>query len=241
MLYDVPMLPPGLEPQLRRLVAAFLEENTKVNLSAFRTEEQCWKGNVLDSLAVLELPIFEATRSAPLPSGEGWGVRVLDLGTGGGFPLLPLAIALPHAQLTGIDSVRKKTDAVARIAASLRLTNVRTLTGRAEALGRDPAYREQFDIVTSRAVASLSVLLEYAAPFVRPQGHIVLWKSVAIEREVQDSLLARAELSAHLVHRHMYDLGEGWGKRQLLVFQKTAPLSEKYPREVGMPSKRPLK
>lgn len=240
MLYDVPMVPPAFEPllrpfgdfggqaQLRQLVSAFLEENAKVNLSAFRTEEQCWIGNVLDSLAALELPQVTEAKT------------ILDLGTGGGFPLLPLAITLPGTQCTGLDSVQKKTDAVGRIAASLDLPNVRLVTGRAEEFGRNTEYREQFDVVTSRAVAELNVLLEFAAPFVKPQGHIVLWKSVTIERELQDSLLARAELSTHLIKQHVYDLGETWGKRQLLVFQKTAPLSGKYPREVGVPGKKPL-
>lgn len=222
------MVPAELEPGLRRLVTLFLEENAKVNLSAFRTAEQCWTGNVLDALAALDVTHVTAAKT------------IMDLGTGGGFPLLPLAVALPNASFTGLDSVRKKVEAVGRIAHALHLENVNVITGRAEELGRRGEYRERFDLVTSRAVAAVNVLLEYASPFVKPRGHIVLWKSMNVEQELRDSLLARAELSAHLVAQHVYELPDSWGKRQLLIFQKGAPLSDAYPRDVGVPAKKPL-
>ncbi len=223
------MLPSDLEPRLRTLVTVFLAENAKINLSAFRTEEQCWIGNVLDSLAALDLPqVTSAT-------------KILDVGTGGGFPLLPLALTLPRAQLTGLDSVQKKVEAVGRIAYEMQLTNVRVVAGRAEEYGHNPEYREQFDIVTSRAVAELNVLLEYTSPFVKPGGIVLLWKSMNMEQELRDSLLARAELSCHLTGQHPYELPGDWGKRQLLIFTKAGKLSDKYPRDVGVPGKKPLK
>jgi len=256
--YHIPVLPPALEPKLRNLVQLFLEENAKVNLSAFRTEEQCWAGNVLDSLAALELPLFASWRSSPPPledpersrrTGEGSGERentqqtktIMDVGTGGGFPLLPLAMALPEAQLTGLDATQKKVEAVGRMVHVLGLGNVRVVAGRAEEEGRKPEEREQYDVVTSRAVAETSVLLEYTSPFAKPGGHIILWKSMTIDKELEESLLARAELSAHLVAQHVYELPGNWGKRQLLVFEKGGSLHEKYPRPVGVPSKKPLR
>lgn len=209
----------------------FLEENQKINLSAFRTEESCWTGNILDSLAFLEILPLLTTDHVPL--------TILDVGTGGGFPLLPLAICLPEGDFTGIDSVQKKIDAVRRISAFLKLMNVRLFCGRAEELGRDPMHREQYDLVLSRAVAALPTLLEYTSPFAKNGGYIVLWKSMDIEKELQESLLARAEFSCHLTKQHTYELPGGFGTRQLLVFQKTFALSKKYPREVGMPKKHP--
>ncbi|MDD4319541.1 MAG: 16S rRNA (guanine(527)-N(7))-methyltransferase RsmG [Candidatus Peribacteraceae bacterium] len=241
------MTDPALEPRLRQLLTVFLEENKKLNLSAFRTEEQCWIGNILDSLAALELPFLSRLLPhppSPSPNGGGGaeGVReLLDLGTGGGFPLLPLAIALPDVRFTGLDSVQKKVDAVNRMIGTLALPNARCVCGRAEELGRSDAYRERFDVVTSRAVSDVNVLLEYASPFVKPGGRVVLWKSVTIDQELHDSLLARAELSCHLIHQHVYELPGDWGKRQLLVFEKSSPLSGKYPRDIGVPKKDPLK
>jgi 16S rRNA (guanine527-N7)-methyltransferase len=149
-------------------------------------------------------------------------------------------MCLPGSTLTGMDSVKKKLDAVGRIAGAMGLTNVRLTTGRAEELGHDTEYREQFDIVTARAVAPINTLLEYCAPFVKKGGFVVLWKSLDIEQELKDSLLARAELSCHLIKQHTYSLGAEWGERQLLIFEKASALSKKYPRETGVPKKDPI-
>ena len=179
----------------------------------------------------MELPEFENLSD---------GSRILDLGTGGGFPLLPLALCLPTYEFVGIDSTQKKIDATSRIIKKLEIKNVSLVCGRTEELGRSADLREQFDIVTARALASLNTLLEYSAPFTKDKGHIVAWKSLNIEQEMQDSLLARAELSCHLKGAHEYELPEGWGKRQLLVFEKTSKTNKKYPRDIGIPKKNPL-
>lgn len=219
------------EKKLRELMQVFLRENQNLNLSAFRTEELCWNGNVLDSLALLDLlPSLFAHPSL---------CTILDVGTGGGFPLLPLAICLPEIHFVGIDSVQKKMDAVQRIIHILTLKNIHLFCRRAEELGQDSLHREHYDLVLSRAVAALPTLLEYTSPFVKIGGYIVLWKSMNIEKELQDSLLARAEFSCHLTKQHSYELPGGFGTRQLLIFQKTFSLSKKYPREVGIPKKKP--
>jgi len=216
------------ETSLHTLTDAFLEENAKLNLSAFRTQEACWIGNVLDSVAGVDV-ITELQPNS-----------IVDIGTGGGFPLLPLAICMPEVHCMGVDSTQKKIDAIQGLAESLSLQNTAFTCGRTEELGRDETMREQFDIVTARALAPLNTLLEYAAPFVKKGGHVIAWKSINIEQELQDSLLARAELSCHLVKTHTYELPEDWGKRQLLIFEKTSPTPQKYPREVGVPKKTPL-
>jgi len=227
------------ERRLHELAAVFLEENAKLNLSAFRTPEQCWIGNILDSLAFLELFHRFPLPACPEPCRRASRL-LLDLGTGGGFPLLPLAICLQEASLTGLDATRKKADAVERIAERLRLPNVRILCGRAEELGRDSAHRGHYDVVTVRAVAPISIALEYAAPFAKTGGRVVLWKSLRIETELQESLLARAELSCHLTDKHEYELPGGFGRRQLLVFEKTFATDGKYPRGIGIPKKHSL-
>jgi 16S rRNA (guanine527-N7)-methyltransferase len=139
-----------------------------------------------------------------------------------------------------LDSIQKKVTAVERMIASLKLTNAKALCGRAEEIGHDENHREHYDTVLCRAVAEINVLLEYAVPLAKVNGFVLLWKSLKIEQELKNSLLARAELSCHLVDQHVYELPEDFGKRQILVFRKTAKTREKYPREVGEPKKHPL-
>lgn len=209
-------------------MARFLEENGKLNLSALRTPEACWAGNILDSLPILDVPEFAAAKT------------MLDVGTGGGFPLLPVAVARPDLAVAGLDATQKKIDAIGRIAADVGLANVRLIGGRAEDLARHDDHREKYDCVTARAVAPLTTLLEITAPFVRPGGILVLWKSLHIEEELEQSLYARSALSTHLVRTDRYTLPGDWGERQLLVFAKSAPIHKRFPRENGLPKNRPL-
>ncbi|MFA7681877.1 MAG: 16S rRNA (guanine(527)-N(7))-methyltransferase RsmG [Candidatus Peribacteraceae bacterium] len=258
----IPRIPEGTLQQLERLNEVFLQENQKLNLSAFRTQENSWIGNVLDSLAMVEtgllapgpqnpsIPPHAEFAPTPFPSpvtgveknnnNEKPQLHILDLGTGGGFPLLPLALCYPQHSFVGMDATQKKIAAVERIAQEMHIPNVSLVTGRAEELGRDPKHREQYDLVLSRAVAPINVLLEYCVPFVKVGGHIVLWKSTKIEQELKDSLLSRAELSCQLETQHEYELSEKWGKRKLVILRKRFATKEKYPREVGVPKKKPL-
>lgn len=222
-------LTPALEAQLRTLVTDFLAENENINLSALRTEDACWNGNVLDSLPLLEVPDVLTNASS-----------LLDVGAGGGFPLLPLALALPQMKCSGLDSIGKKMLAVQRIAKASGITNVITIADRAEAAAHKRDYREKYDIVTARAVAPLNQLLEYCAGFVKPQRYLVLWKSMHIDEELAASANAQKVLGCPLVSTHCYTLPGDWGKRQLLIFRKEKPLTKDYPREVGMAKKLPL-
>lgn len=226
------------ERQLRTLVQVFLAENAKLNLSAFRTPEACWTGNFLDSLAALDVEIFR--NLSPTPCALRPTPTILDLGTGGGFPLLPLALSLPQCRFTGMDATQKKITAVQRIVDELKIPNVSLVCGRSEELARDPLHREQYDVVLCRGIAELNVLLELAAPFVKVGGTILCWKSLTIEQELKDSLLARAELSCQMQDPSVYDLGTDWGKRQILIFTKRAKTQKKYPRGIGIPKKSPL-
>lgn len=242
--------------RLEQLCSVFLAENAKINLSAFRTHDACWTGNILDSLAALETePLRHTANPTPYPlppsptptptpnpnPNPNPPPTILDLGTGGGFPLLPLALALPQCACTGMDAVQKKVSAVERIVREMGIENVRLVCGRSEELARREEHRERYDVVTVRALAELNVLLELAAPFVKVGGHILCWKSLKIDEELQDALLARAELSCHMEEPFVYDLGGTWGKRQILIFRKRAKTSEKYPRGIGEPKKKPLR
>lgn len=220
------------EERLRLLTRVFLEENKKLNLSAFRTEEHCWIGNVLDSVAFLqafdERPELAQVRS------------LLDIGTGGGFPLMPLALCLPEAACTGIDSTQKKIDAVRRIVDAVQIPNVRLVCGRTEELGHDTTYRESFDLVTARAVAPLAVILEYAVPFLKVGGYCAFWKSTKVADEMAGSANAQKILSCPFAGTFTYALPDPWGERTIVFFKKTAATSADYPRKTGTPKQDPL-
>jgi len=238
--YNVVMIPLEHEQRLQQLMEVFLEENSHINLSALRTPEACWIGNILDSLALLEvLPALLAGHSSG-SDGRTPILTLADIGTGGGFPLLPLAISLPDVKLIGIDSVGKKLLAVERIARNMQIPNITLIAGRVEELGHKPAYREQYDIVTARAVASIATLLEYCAPFVKPNGYIVLWKSLDITDELNQAEYARRTLGLSPQTSHVYQLPGDFGSRQLLIYPKKGRLPKMYPRAVGIAKKTPL-
>lgn len=230
MLTSIVRIPEGTEPSLRALADRFLAENEKLNLSAMRTEQSCWIGNILDSLAAL--PTIE--RLHPTPG------TLMDIGTGGGFPLLPLATLLPLWKCIGLDAVGKKIAAIKRIADDLKVRNVSFVTNRSEVTGRDPKFRERCDIVTARAVAPIRELLEYVIPFAAIGGHVLLWKSLHIADELEASKKAQELLACTLIDKHVYALPGDFGERQLLIFRKERTLATMYPRAVGMVKKEPL-
>lgn len=217
--------------RLRNLRDEFLKENAHINLSALRTEESCWVGNILDSLAALEVPeVLE------LPTGS----LIADAGTGGGFPFLPLSLCMEHCRFVGIDSIGKKLAAIERIAKTCALTNASLLCGRLEEIGRSKEHRDSYDAVTARALAPLNVLIEYCAPLLKPGGLLFAWKSMHIDAELTESLSARSALSCHLIRSHEYVLPDDWGRRQILVFRKIGATPSAYPRETGLPKKHPI-
>lgn len=216
------------DDHISALVRAFLEENAKLNLSAFRTEEHCRIGNVLDSLAIADAVDITKVGS------------FLDLGTGGGFPLLPLAMLSPKTRAVGIDSIQKKVKAVRSIAEALDLTNVEVRDDRIEELGRKRGFRDSFDLVTARAVAPLPVLLEYAMPFLKKGGIAAFWKSTKIADELASTAAAQKELRCAYTETFEYALPGDWGERCIVFFQKTGETPTEYPRRTGIPKSTPL-
>ena len=203
------------QKRLRSLMRVFLAENQNINLSAYRTEEQCWVGNVLDSVAGVR-GILEY-QSIGVSGGD---IRVIDIGMGGGFPLLPLAMLLSEVRFTGMDATRKKVDAVGRIIEEMGISNVQLVTGRAEELAKSEGLRKRFDIALSRAVAPLPKLLPYMSPFVREGGVLLCWKSMHIDEELESSKRVQKELKCQLVDQIEYELPGDWGSRQILVYEK---------------------
>lgn len=211
---------------MEKIVYAFLEENTKVNLSSIRDKDGVWKKHILDSISSREMlqEILKESES------------VLDFGTGGGFPLLPLAVLFPQNTFYGLDSVGKKTRAIESIAQNCNISNVQTLAGRGEAFAHDKQYREQFQIALSRAAAPWNVLLEILLPFVQVGGYLISYRGP--ESEETDADFAR-HMGAKLITVQKYELPDG-EKRTLWLLQKTKKTPKHFPREVGIPKKKPL-
>ena len=210
-------------PGWEKLSDLLLEWNGRMNLTAITEKEEIYRKHFADSLTAAEF----------LPNGA----TLLDVGCGGGFPTLPLALARPDLRVTALDSTAKKLRFVEAAAKELSLP-VATLCGRAEELGKGAPYREHFDCVTARAVARLPVLCEWCLPFVRVGGAFVALKGAAGEEELREAENAVTLLggSVETVRRRTI----GGESRVILVIRKIAPTPAKYPRNGGQIMKKPL-
>ena len=195
--------------RLSRFVELLLEENTKLNLTAIRDADKVWPLHICDSLAI-----------APLIASAG-AKRIIDLGSGGGVPGIPLACANPSLQVTLLDSTRKKIAALERIIAGIKLPNISTQWGRAEELAHEPDFRESFDGLTARAVAALPLLIEYAAGFVRTGGRCWFSKSCDVENEIAAAAKSAKACRLQLVKSHRFSLPGEHGERLILEYEKT--------------------
>lgn len=166
-------------------------------------------------------------------------VKIIDLGTGAGFPGIPLKIAFPEIEITLVDSLNKRIHFIEEVIEELGLTSIYAVHARAEELARNSEYREKFDLCVSRAVANLSTLEEYCLPFVHIGGKFISYKSGEIEEEVQESKKACFLLGGKLKEVYKFDLEES--KRSFVVVEKMKTTPKTYPRKAGTPSKMPLK
>jgi 16S rRNA (guanine527-N7)-methyltransferase len=214
--------------KLESLADIVLEKNRILNLTSIRDRSQFLVKQILNSLMVAKAVEFK----------PGW--HVADLGTGGGFPGLPLAIAYPYCHFVLIDSVQKKVGAVREFADQLSLTNVDTVSERIELLGRDDEYREKFDLVTAQALAPLNVLLELAIPFVKVGGRFVAFKGPQFGEELSLTENAISQLRLVAPEIYSYPLPLEMGERFLLTFTKSKVTPAQFPRQVGVPNKKPL-
>lgn len=200
--------------------------NTQVNLTAITDPEQIIVRHMLDSLSCARV----------------WGAApqsLIDIGTGAGFPGLPLKILRPELRLTLVESIGKKVAFLQHIVTLLGLDQVEVLTARAEQIGRDPQHRERYDVATGRAVADLRVLAEYCLPLCRVGGRFLAPKGQAVAAEVEQAQTAFATLGGQLATVAQVVLPRS-EPRAIVVVDKVAPTPAKYPRAVGVAARRPL-
>ena len=209
------------------LYARLLQEwNEKINLTAITATDEILFKHFADCLSVL--PLLELPR----------GAKLIDVGTGAGFPGLALLIARPDLHVTLLDSTAKKLRVLEDITEKLGLSAA-LLHARAEEAGQNAAYREQFDVATARAVAHLRELSEYCLPFVRVGGTFAAMKSANAETELDEAKTALRLLSGQVARVETFELAQA-GTRSVILVQKMAPLSAKYPRPSAKIAKYPL-
>ena len=212
------------EEKLQGYMEKLLKWNESINLTAIKDEEEFVIKHYADSLAVLDLVEYEDAE------------KIIDLGTGGGFPGIPLAIFSPEKKFTLVDSLGKRLKVIDDIAGELGIKNIKTVHGRAEDLGQDSKYREKFDLCVSRAVAELSTLCEYCLPFVKTEGYFIAYKSMEIREELEN-----AESAAELLGGELEAVYETETDHSLVIIRKLMKTPKSYPRRAGTPSKKPLK
>ena len=223
---------PAQLEQLQQLQTELRLWNSKVNLTRLVEGDDFWIAQVFDSLWPLRA-LLNTQAEAPL--------QCIDVGTGGGFPGLAVAIALPQAQLTLVDSVGRKTQAVEAMAASLGLKErVHLRCERVELTGRHRHCRGQFDLAMARAVAGAPVVAEYLVPLLKPEGQALLYRGQWGEADQRELERALHLLKAEIRSCEQRELPAGRGQRTALVLSSSAPCPKTYPRAVGMPSKFPL-
>lgn len=205
-----------------------IEWNQKINLTAITEFDDVIDKHFLDSVALGHYLQLE----------KPW--NVLDLGTGAGFPGIPLKIMFPQLKVLLADSLNKRVRFLGEVIRELKLQDIRAVHGRAEELAHQNIYRESFDLCVSRAVAHLSVLSEYCLPFLKPEGVFVGYKSAGVQDEVMQAEKAIQILGGRLRGVEEYQLPETEYGRSFVFVDKVRQTPKKYPRKAGMPGKEPL-
>ncbi len=214
--------------KLDQFLNLVIETNAHLNLTAITAYEEAYIKHLYDSLALIALPEFAGAHS------------VIDIGSGAGFPGIPLAICFPDKQFLSLDSTQKKINFQRQACESLGLTNLKAVWGRAEELAHQADYRENFDLALARAVSQTNVLLELALPFMKVHAAAVFYKGKDYERELTAIENALPVLGAQLDRTVPYLLPRDFGERALVVIEKIEPTPSQYPRKPGVPQKKPL-
>ena len=204
-----------------------LEWNEKINLTAITEQNDIILKHFVDSMTSLKY--LEEVKT------------IIDVGTGAGFPGIPIAIVDEEKKVTLVDSLNKRIKFLDDVKEKNELKNVITIHSRAEDIGKDNKYREKYDVAVSRAVANLSTLVEYLLPLVKLGGKCICMKGANIEEEIENSKIAIKKLGGRIEKVEEFYLPDSDMKRNIIVIRKINKTDQKYPRKAGIPSKEPLK
>lgn len=205
-----------------------VEWNKVMNLTGITEKEEVNEKHFIDSLSVVKAIDVNSVHS------------VIDIGTGAGFPGIPLKIAFPHLKIVLLDSLNKRINFLNTVIDTLGLKNIYTIHGRAEDYAKQTEYREQFDVCVSRAVANLSTLSEYCIPYVKTGGMFIPYKSGEIDEELLNAKKAIHILGGKLEDVVKFQLPNSEINRSFVIISKKMNTSKKYPRKAGLPTKEPL-
>lgn len=214
--------------QFEKYYELLVEWNKVMNLTGITEFDEVMQKHFVDSVAAAEYVEMEKINS------------LIDVGTGAGFPGIPLKIVYPHLQVTLLDSLNKRIKFLDEVVDNLGLIGIETVHGRAEDAAKKAEYREQFDLSVSRAVANLASLTEYCLPFVKVGGKFVSYKSVSVDEEIAQSKKAVYVLGGEIGKVEKFRLPGSDMERALVVVEKKRSTPKKYPRKAGMPTKEPL-
>lgn len=215
--------------QFNRYFELLVEWNEKMNLTAITELEEVYLKHFYDSLTVaMHVELADQT------------YRLVDVGSGAGFPSIPLKIALPNLEVTIVDSLNKRINFINEVINALGLEGVHAYHDRAETFGQNPQFRGQFDFATARAVARLNLLAEFCLPLVKKNGQFLAMKAQQSDDEIEEAKHAIAILGGKFAEDIQFDLPAEAGERHILRIEKPKETPKKYPRKPGKPAKSPL-
>ncbi|MCI6737305.1 MAG: 16S rRNA (guanine(527)-N(7))-methyltransferase RsmG [Intestinibacter sp.] len=206
-----------------------VEWNQKMNLTGIEDEKEVFIKHFLDSISAVTKGYIQN------------GMSLIDVGTGAGFPGMPLRICLPELKVTLLDSLNKRINFLQEVSSKLSIDDIEFIHGRAEDFGKNEDYREKYDIATARAVAGLPVLMEFCVPFIKVGGYFVCLKGPNANLELEESKKAMEVLGVEYIEKIDVKLPESDLNHNILIFKKVKNTPSKYPRKAGKVSKNPIK
>lgn len=221
-----------LELSVYEKLFAYINEllftNQTTNLTAIKDYGEALVKHLYDSLVILNLPVYKE------------GKCILDVGSGGGLPGIPLAICSPDKTFKSMEATAKKVNFQINVCEKLSIANHHAVWKRAEEAGHETDYRESFDLVVARALAATNVLVELVLPFVKPNGYAVLYKAKGYQTEMEAAGAAIRILGGEAGRSFTYNLPEETGERNIIIIKKIKATPSQYPRRTGLPQKSPL-
>lgn len=212
--------------QFYKYMELILDWNERMNLTNITNPKEIISKHFIDSLATAKF--IDKKQS------------IIDVGTGAGFPGIPLKIIHPQSKITLLDSLNKRINFLNEVIKELELENIDTIHFRAEDAGQNVVYREKYDVAISRAVAPLNILLEYLIPFIKIKGKCICMKGPKAEEELQESQNALLQLKAKVLINERFKLLNTEATRNIIVIEKEEKTKKEYPRRAGTPNKQPL-